>query len=253
VSASFIRRQDSDGVTTLAIDRLEYRNKINQAAIQELHEGLLASQRDGARLIVLTGTGDLFCTGGMADGYPAEFSVERHLAFSRAFIDLLFAMGRCAVPIVARINGDCLAGGTMLLSRCDLAVSVDSARFGLPEMDYGGFPMMALATALEQFPAKLIFEMAYLGATISAVQAQALHVINRVCTADGLDAEIDAIAARLATRSQASMSFGRQTFYALLRGQTEARLEQTRMELTVSAGSEAVRAGARPPATRDDA
>jgi enoyl-CoA hydratase/carnithine racemase len=202
---------------------------------------------------VLTGTGDLFCTGGMADGYPDEFSVERHLAFSRAFVDLIIAMGRCSVPIVARVNGDCLAGGTMLLNRCDLAVSVDSAWYGLPELDYGGFPMMALATALEQFPAKLIFDMAYLGTTIDAHQALALHLVNRVCTAADLDSEIDAIADKLATRSQASMSFGRQTFYALLRGQTEARLEQTRMELTVSAGSAAVRAGAQHPATQHPA
>jgi len=248
VTTQFVKTELTSERTVLRIDRLDHRNRINEAAIGQLRDGLRRAHELESPLVVLTGTDDLFCTGGAVDGYPAEFSVERHQAYSRAFVDLLIDMGRSRIPIIARVNGDCLAGGTMLLNRCDLAIAVDSAEFGLPELEFGGFPMLALATAIEQFPAKLIFDMAYLGRRISASEALGLHLINRVVPADQLDLELDSVAAILRSRSSASIGFGRQAFYSLLRDQTEARLEQARAELTVSAASQAVRGAAEAPA-----
>ena len=236
-----IRREDREDYAILAIDRPEQRNKLDEAALRELHSELRRAEADGVTLVAVTGTGNLFCTGGGADGYPERFTVERHLAYAGAFVDLLIDMGRLSVPLVARVNGDCLAGGTMLLNRCDLAIGVDTARFGLPELGFGGFPMLALATAIEQFPAKLVFDMAYLGRTIDAAEGLRLHLLNRVCAAEDLDAEVDAVAAVLRERSSASIRYGRQTFYSLLRGQTDARLQQARTELVVSAASDEVR------------
>jgi enoyl-CoA hydratase/carnithine racemase len=242
-----VRRETRDGYAVLAIERLEHRNKINEATLQELREELRECVAAGAPAIVLTGSGGLFCTGGAVDDYPGVFAVERHASFSRAFIDLLVEMGRCPVPILARVNGDCLAGGTMLLARCDVAVCVDTARFGLPELDFGGFPMLALATALEQFPPKLVFDMAYLGRTLDAHEALALHLVNRMCAAEELDAQIAAVVGQLARRSAPAIRHGRRLFYALLRDPTEARLEQAATALNASAGDPAVRAAARPP------
>jgi enoyl-CoA hydratase/carnithine racemase len=250
MGAQFIHREDHKNHTTFRIDRPEFRNKINEVAINELRAGLDQAQRDGSRVIVITGTGPDFCTGGSTDGYPDAFVVEDHLAYSRAFVDLLVEMGKCAVPIVARINGNCLAGGTQVLNRCDLAVSVDSARFGLPELDRGLFPMMALATGIDLFPPKLLFELIYLGRTLSAQEALDLRIVNRICAEAALDSEIDDIVDKLASRSAASMRFGRQAYYTLMRGQTEARLEQARMELIASAGSKPVIEGARALAHR---
>jgi enoyl-CoA hydratase/carnithine racemase len=236
-----IRRETREDYAILTIDRLEQRNKVNEDALRELRDELHRADDEGVTLVVISGAGDVFCTGGGSDGYPQDFTVERHLAYARAFVDVLVDMGRMSVPLVARVNGDCLAGGTMLLNRCDLAVTVDSARFGLPELAFGGFPMLALATAIEQFPAKLVFDMAYLGRTIGAEEALGLNLVNRVCSPDDLDAEVDAIAAVIRERSRASIRYGRQAFYSLLRGQTDARLEQARSELVVSAASDEVR------------
>lgn len=247
MTTSGIRSEAGEQFTTLTIDRPEYRNKVNEAALLDLRAALVAAQAADRRPIVITGVEELFCTGGAVDSYPTEFSVERHQSFSRAFVDFLLEMGRCTVPIIARINGDCFAGGTMILSRCDLAVSVDTARFGLPELDFGGFPMMALATAIDQFPQKLIFDMAYLGRMLDAQEALGLHLVNRVVARGALDATIAEIVATLATRSSAAISYGRQTYYSLLRATSDARLEQSRAELTVSAASELVRNAARQP------
>lgn len=253
MTKSGIRSEAGERHTTVTIDRLEYRNKVNESALLDLRSAVIAAQQRSPRPIVITGIEQLFCTGGAVDDYPVEFSVERHQAFSRAFVDLLLEMGRSAVPIIARVNGDCFAGGTMILSRCDLAVSVETARFGLPELEFGGFPMMALATAIDQFPQKLIFEMAYLGRRIDAQEALRLHLINRVVTLEALDATIAAIVQTLATASSAAIGYGRQSYYSLLRATSDARLEQSRAELTVSAASDLVRGAARKPDTEPGA
>ncbi len=164
-----VRYERHDHVVVLTIDRAGSANALDPETIARLRDGLARAQAEPqARAIVLTGAGDrAFCAG--ADLKPASGSFEPdHSATTNAYADLLREGLACSLPLVARINGHCLAGGMGLLAVCDLAVAVDRARFGLPEVKVGVFPMQVLAVLRRLVPPRVLAEMCLTGEPLVA-------------------------------------------------------------------------------------
>src|SRR5690606_18643039 len=118
----------------ITINRPERRNAINESVIEGIKAGVQQAAADPAiRAIVLTGTGDkAFCAGGDLQQGTSVFGDlidEPTTDFGR----LARVVRRIGIPMIARINGACVAGGMALMSLCDLVVAADHARFGLPE------------------------------------------------------------------------------------------------------------------------
>jgi enoyl-CoA hydratase/carnithine racemase len=116
-------------------------------------------------------------------------------------------------PIVGRINGHALAGGLGLACSCDILAAVDTATFGTPEINVGIWPMMIQAILSRSIPQKVLLEMEMLGDRWTATQLQSLGVVNRVVPREQLDATVDEITAKLASKSPAAMRLGRDSFY----------------------------------------
>ena len=137
-------RIERDGpVARVWLDRPEVRNAMNGTLIRELAAafGALAGD-DGVRAIVLGGSGKAFCAG--ADlafmREAADFTWEQNHADAAALAEMLWAMYSCPVPVIARIHGDCYAGGLGLASVCDIRVVADAATFSLSEARLGLLP-----------------------------------------------------------------------------------------------------------------
>ena len=136
-----------EGVATITINRPERRNALDPATLNGLIEAFDRAGADPeARAVVLTGAGDrAFCAGadlaGSIAGSGATGPLGRWEDQGR-FPDLFSAMSGCSKPVVARVNGHCLAGGLGVMLGCDLAVAADDATFGTPEIKVGVFPMM---------------------------------------------------------------------------------------------------------------
>ena len=130
----------------LTIDRPAQRNAMNSAVIAGIREGLEQAHRDAdVRAVVLTGAGDkAFCAGAdLAKGSGSfQFDPSRPHA---ELADLLRYAQTTALPLIARVNGHCLAGGMGFMGMCDLAVAAEHASFGLPEVKIGLFPAQVLA------------------------------------------------------------------------------------------------------------
>ena len=126
---------------------------------------------------MLTGAGDVFCTGG--DTRRPHSSADR-LEFARAHNDLAQATSRLGKPLVAAINGDAHAGGFSLIALCDLAVCAEDATLGLPEAAHGLFPLLALAIVKDSLPQKVFFDLVYRARLLNASEAQSLHLVNEV-------------------------------------------------------------------------
>jgi enoyl-CoA hydratase/carnithine racemase len=129
------------------------------------------------------------------------------------FVDLFILMSELGKPIVGRINGHALAGGFGLACACDLLVAVDTATFGLPEINVGIWPMMIQAILTRNLPRKVLLEMEMLGERWTAMQLQSLGVINRLVSRDLLDPTVKEIAEQLANKSPVAMRLGRDSFY----------------------------------------
>ena len=129
-----------DGVWTVTLDRADKRNALNAAAVEELVALFSNAHRDGARAIVLSGSGDHFCAGldlvehHQADRSPAEFwqlCLRWHEAFNK--------MEYGGVPVIAALTGAVVGGGLELASAAHVRVADASTYFALPEGQRGIF------------------------------------------------------------------------------------------------------------------
>ncbi len=132
-------------VLWLTITREARRNAMSHGVLAGISAAISAAQSDRTvRAIVVTGAGDkAFCAGAdlqNAQAFTTDYSEPLgHLA------QLLRVAKASYVPLIARVNGACMAGGMGLLSMCDMAVAAEHAVFGLPEVKVGVFPAQVLS------------------------------------------------------------------------------------------------------------
>jgi len=206
----------NEAVATVMIDRAERRNALNSAVLAELRAALASAAADDAvRVVVLTGAGDrAFSAGGDLAPGGAMGGGLLHMHWDRkAFVDTLLAMRDLGKPFVARVNGTALGGGFGLLLACDIAIARDDAKIGCPEINIGLFPMMIMALIFRNVPRKLGVEMMLTGRKLIGEEAVRAGILNAAVPADELDARVDEMVQRLASKSPAILKLGLSAFH----------------------------------------
>jgi len=200
------------------IDREARRNAMNKAVIAGIEAAVATAQADPAvRAIVLTAVGrKAFCAGADLSGGTATFTLGLDEPMTD-FGKLARLMRNVGVPVVGRINGDCVAGGMGLMSLCDLVVVADHARFGLPEAKVGVFPMQVLVFLRSQIGARHVNELCLTGELISAARAYEIGLANYVVPFEQLDARVESLLDRLAGMSPVAMRRGKYAIAAMER------------------------------------
>jgi methylglutaconyl-CoA hydratase len=202
----------------LTLNRPERQNAVNWDVFPALEQGLATAQADPEiRAIVLTGAGDkYFCVGGEL-GFD-EARSRTGLApdyLTHPLVRLYQVVEKCSLPLIARVNGHCMAPGLNLLAMCDLAIAADTALIAAPEAKVGLFPMLGLGYLHRLMPRRHLLELVLTGEALKAEQAQALGLINRVVPAGELDAAIDSLVAKLAANSPEALRRGKHAFRAM--------------------------------------
>ena len=204
----------------LTLNRPDRHNAINAAITAALVEALdKASDDTSVRAIVLTGAGDrTFCSG--AD-LKEQSSMFASAGGSNPIGNVLRAIQACDKLVIARLNGSALAGGLGLVAACDLAYAADHAKFGLPEVRVGVFPMMIATRLMHQIPERRFREMAYLGETIDAIEAERYGLVNRAVHAADLDPLIQSVLDKLMLGAPGAITAGKRAL-AEMRNMAEA-------------------------------
>jgi enoyl-CoA hydratase/carnithine racemase len=198
------------------MDREEKRNAMNKRVVAGIEAAVRAAEADPAiRAIVLTGAGQkAFCAGADLSGGTGTFVMgldDPMTDFGR----LARLMRGIGIPTIARVNGDCIAGGMGLMAMCDLAVVADHARFGLPEAKVGVFPMQVLVFLRGMIGARAINELCLTGEFIDAARARELGLANHVVPLAELDARVDALVAKLGQMSPVALRRGKYAIAAM--------------------------------------
>lgn len=197
----------TDRVAVLSLERPPV-NAMSRALMSELEAGLDRAAADPAvRVVVVT------------SGVPGMFSAGADIrelegldaAGCSAFIALgqgLFSrMGLIPKPILAAINGACVGGGMELAMACDLRIAAESARFGQPEVNLGVVSGWGGTQRLPRLVGKTrALELLMLGKQISADEARAMGLVNRVVPDDMLEAEATTLARKLAAKSPVALA-----------------------------------------------
>jgi enoyl-CoA hydratase/carnithine racemase len=193
-------------VLWLTIQREARRNAMSHGVLAAMGEAIDAAQVDRSlRAIVVTGAGDkAFCAG--ADLQNAQAFTTDYSDPTGHFARLLRRARASHLPLVARVNGACMAGGMGLLAMCDLAVAARHAVFGLPEVKVGVFPAQVLTVLQHLVPRRQLAELCITGESITSEQALAMGLVNHV--ADDLDGKLQWLLERILDKSPAAIRRG---------------------------------------------
>jgi enoyl-CoA hydratase/carnithine racemase len=207
----------TDGIATVALNRPGQFNALSSALIDRMQSTLDRIAADSTvRVVVLAARGRGFCSGHDLKEIRAMSSVaDVESLFSRCSRMMMTFM-QMPQPVIAKVHGLATAAGCQLVATCDLAVASTTATFATPGVNIGAFcstPGVALGRAVGR---KHAMEMLLTGAPISADQACAIGLVNRVVSPEALDAEVSALATLVASKSSAAIASGKQVFYRQL-------------------------------------
>jgi enoyl-CoA hydratase/carnithine racemase len=202
----------------ITINRAERRNAINSEVIAGIRAGIDsahdASSREDVRAIVLTGAGEAaFCAG--ADLKPGQSFTFDHSVPSADYMNLIRRARAATLPMIARVNGACMAGGMGLLSMCDMAIAADHAKFGMPEVKIGLFPMQIFVPLKERVGQVKLNEWCLTGEPFDAQEAKDGGLLNYVVPGSELDAKVEWLLARLIDKSPTAIRRGRYAAQAM--------------------------------------
>ena len=212
-----LRERDARGVIHLTLNRPQAFNALSESMLRALQAELDAVAADeGARVVVIGASGKAFCAGHDLKEMRAEPSQAYYEGLFAQCGRMMMTIQRLPVPVIARVQGIATAAGCQLVAMCDLAVAAREVRFAVSGVNLGLFcatPSVALSRNLSR---KAAFEMLVTGAFISAEQAQAKGLINRVVEADQLDAEVEALVASIVAKPRVALAMGKGLFYRQL-------------------------------------
>lgn len=232
----------SGPVCTITLNVPARKNPIGPQMVNELLHALDDARDDEAvKVIVLTGAGDGFSAGGdlkqlSGDEGPA-------LAPKGDYADLLLRFSALGKPTIAKVNGLAMGGGLGLVAGCDFAIAKESAVFGTPEIRRGLFPMMIMAVLARVVSRRRLLEMMLLGEKLSAQQAADIELITRAVPDERLDAEVDALATKLAAQSPTALRMGLAAYHHQADRALEDALPYLRDQLFAILGTDDAREG----------
>lgn len=191
-----IRMETNDrGIATLTLSQPDKHNAMSSAMIGEItHAAKALASDNGVRAVILTGEGKSFCAGGDLGWMRSQFEADRETRISEAMklAQMLRDLNELPKPLIGRINGQAFGGGIGMMSVCDVAVGVETAKFALTETRLGLIPATISPYVLARMgegPARRVFMS---GRRFDAAEAKELGLLAKVVAETELDAAIEA-------------------------------------------------------------
>lgn len=219
---------DHAGVRRITLNRPQVHNAFDDALIAELSDALGAAGHDATvRAVVLSGEGASFSAGadlnwmrGMASAGEAENRED-----SLRLASLMRTLQYLPKPTIARVNGAAYGGGVGLIACCDIAIGVDSARFGLTEVKLGLVPAVISPYVIHAIGLRHARRLFLTGELFDATTAQSIGLLHRCVPAEQLDETVDATLALLAKAGPVAQAEAKQLALRMA-GATEEDAEQ---------------------------
>jgi enoyl-CoA hydratase/carnithine racemase len=207
------------GVLRLTLNDPASRNSLSEDMMAALQSALDAAAADRAvRVIVIAATGPAYSSGHNLKEITAHRAdPDKGAAYYAQLFNtcarLMTGIVRHPRPVIAEVQGLASAAGCQLVASCDLAIAAETARFCTPGVNIGLFcstPMVALSRNISS---KHAMEMLLTGDVFSAEDALHFGLVNRVVSPNALAAEVDAMAAKIASKSMVTVKTGKAAFY----------------------------------------
>lgn len=204
-----ILSENSNGITTITINRPSKLNALNRETIQELHDAFKkAEEASKTKVVILTGSGEKAFVAGADISEFADFSVEEGEKLAAKGQELLFDfIANFSKPVIAAINGFALGGGLELAMAAHFRIASNNAKMGLPEVSLGVIPGYGGTQRLPQLVGKgRAMEMIMTAGMIDANQALQYGLVNHVTTPEELLDFTEKIAGKIMRNSSTAIA-----------------------------------------------
>jgi methylglutaconyl-CoA hydratase len=181
-------------ITTVTLNRPDVRNAFNEALIGELTDWAASVPDDGSvRVAVLQGAGSIFCAGADIQWMSKMmgYSRDENLSDARQAARMFAALDALPVPLVGRVQGAALGGGSGLAAVCDVVVAADDAVFGFTEVVLGIVPAMISPYVVRKIGFSAANELCLSGTRFSAARAREIGLVHDVVPVAQLGVALD--------------------------------------------------------------
>ena len=189
-------RIERDGpVLRVTLARPERRNAFDAALIRELTDAF--ADVGDARAVVLAGEGESFCAGADVDWQRAaiDLSYDENVEDARRLYEMLAAIDRCPAPVVARVQGYALGGGSGLVCCADVAIAGDEAVFGFSEVKLGIIPAVISPFVFARIGTARARRLFLTGERFDAMTALRIGLVDETST--DLDGAVERVVAEV--------------------------------------------------------
>jgi methylglutaconyl-CoA hydratase len=188
-------RTDPRGMAYLTLNTPDRRNVLSPQMIADLTDAARTLGSDPAvRVVILAGTGPVFCAGGDLDWMATQIDADRpqRLREARKLADMLRALNELPKPLIGRLHGGAFGGGVGMACVCDVAIAAQGTKFCFSETRLGIIPATIgpyVLARMGEGRARRVFMSARL---FNAEEAESLGLVARVVAEANLDAAIEA-------------------------------------------------------------
>lgn len=192
VELKLIKTELRGNLFVITLNRPEKRNAFTPTMVHEIAFALaFANKQNDVWCVLLEAEGPVFCAGMDLNVFqnPELDVVNESLPKSNKEITLGDAFKSLSKPCVAKVKGDVLAGGFLLIGGCTFVVASENAHFSLPEVIRGIFPLQVMATLLKIMPQRKVLEMCILGKKYRAREALDLGLVSHLSTLDTIETD----------------------------------------------------------------
>jgi enoyl-CoA hydratase len=196
--------ETADHIAVLTINRPQVLNALDVPTLLDLEAAFERLERDDdVRVIIFTGAGDrAFVAGGDIEDLNSRNGLAHYREFAEVIHRIFRRIEICDKPTIAAVNGYALGGGTELILATDIRILADTARLGLPEITLGLFPGAGgTQRIMRQVPPCRAREIMFTGEQISAAEAVAIGLANKVVPKESVLSEAHKLAAKIAAKS----------------------------------------------------
>jgi len=192
----------------VTLNRPDVRNAFNEEMIAELSAWAENVTQSGARVAVLAGAGKAFCAG--ADltwmSRMTAYTHEENLRDAGAMAAMFNALDSLPLPLIGRVHGAALGGGTGLAAVCDIVVAAEDTTFGFTEAKLGILPAVISPFAVQKIGISAARELFLTAARFSAARAKEIGLVHAVVPEGDLDATIDTYVRELVTSAPGAIT-----------------------------------------------
>ncbi len=210
-------REDSEGVTTLTLNRPAQYNALSAEMLAELQAALDAIDADDSvRVVIIAANGKAFCPGHDLKQMRSSEEREFHQALFDQCAKVMLTINRLQQPVIARVNGIATAAGCQLVAMCDLVVAAEEARFAVSGINVGLFCSTPAVPLSRNMGRKQAMHMLLTGDFISARTARQYGLVNEVVAAQELESATLVLAQKIVAKSAHAIRIGKEMFYRQL-------------------------------------